>query len=278
MRREGPVYSRPKMARIKLTLEYDGTGYVGWQSQLNGPAVQDRLEQALSQLLGVAVTVEAAGRTDGGVHALGQVACFDTDRGLPLTAYERGVNGLLPPDIAVVRAEEVAADFDPRRHSRGKRYRYLISNRKGRSPLRRRTHWEVFQPLDVEAMQRAAPALLGRHDFSSFRAADCQAKHPVRELRKVSVEGVSGGEVALTVEGTAFLKHMVRNIAGSLVWIGRGKQPASWLAELLASRNRTVAGPTAPPQGLTLVEVFYDPLRPNTRAQNTEMAEALDDS
>lgn len=245
------------MRRIKLTLEYEGTHYVGWQVQPNGPSVQARVELALTQLLEQPTAVQAAGRTDSGVHALGQVACFDTERSLPLKAFWLGLNGLLPEEIAVVRAEEVPLDFDPRRHSRGKRYRYLISNRRSRSPLRRRTHWEVFAPLELEPMRQAAGCLLGRHDFSSFRAADCQARHPVRELRQLLVEGESGGVLSLTVEGTAFLKHMVRNLVGSLAEVGKGRRPPSWMGEILEARDRTCSGPTAPAHGLCLLEVFY---------------------
>lgn len=245
------------MPRLKLTLEYDGTRYVGWQVQPNGPSIQSELMKGLAQLLGTRVDVMAAGRTDAGVHAEGQVVCFDTERTLPLKAYSMGLNGMLPEDIAVVRAEEVSPDFDPRRWSRGKRYRYRISNRPTRSPLRRHTHWEVFAPLDVEAMRAAAAHLLGRHDYSAFRASDCQAKHAVREVYRVDVEGSSRDAVSLVVEGTAFLKHMVRNFAGTLVQVGNGRRPPEWVAEVLASRDRKRAGPTAPPQGLVLEEVFY---------------------
>ncbi|MBI3182477.1 MAG: tRNA pseudouridine(38-40) synthase TruA [Myxococcales bacterium] len=250
------------MPRIKLTLEYEGTAYVGWQVQPNGPSVQELVEAALAELLGGRVRVEAAGRTDAGVHALGQVACFTSPRELPLTAYTLGLNGLLPEDIAVLRAEEVPPDFDPRRWSLGKRYRYLISNRRGRSPLRRRTHWELFQPLDLVAMREAAACLVGRYDFSSFRAAVCQAKHPVREIRALAIEGASGDELSVTVDGTAFLRHMVRNLVGSLAEVGKGRRPIGWMAEVLEARDRTRSGPTAPAHGLYLVEVFYGQGRP----------------
>jgi tRNA pseudouridine38-40 synthase len=251
------------MPRVMLTLEYDGTEYVGWQRQLNGVSVQAVLEQALARLLGEPVTTQAAGRTDAGVHALGQVVCFDAPRELPPSAYERGLSALLPQDVAVRSAREVAKAFDPRRDAQGKRYCYLISNRRGRSPLRRRTHWEIFAPLSVDAMRDAARPLVGRHDFSSFRAADCEAGHPMRELRSLEVyrgEGEAADVVTLVFWGTAFLKHMVRNIVGSLVEVGKGKQPAEWVAQLLAARDRRLAGPTAPAQGLSLVEVLYGPL------------------
>jgi tRNA pseudouridine38-40 synthase len=245
------------MPRLKLTLEYDGTRYVGWQIQPNGLSLQARVRQALEELLGEPVPVEAAGRTDAGVHATGQVVCFDTARTLPLKAYWRGLNRFLPEDIAVVRAEEVPPEFDPRRWSHGKRYRYRVSNRPSRSPLRRSTHWEVFSPLRVEAMQRAAAHLVGRHDFSAFRASDCHAAHAVREVRRLEVGGLSGDELSFVVEGTAFLKHMVRNLVGTLVEVGKGRRPEDWVAEVLASRTRTRAGPTAPAHGLVLEEVFY---------------------
>lgn len=247
------------MPRIKLTLEYDGTDYVGWQAQDNGPSVQAVLERSLGELLGAPTPTQAAARTDAGVHARGQVVCFDAGLTLPLKAYWRGLSGLLPPDIAVVDAQEVAPGFDPRRQSAGKRYRYLISNRRSRSPLRRRTHWEVFAPLDASAMRAALGPLLGRHDFSAFRAADCQARHPVRELRRLSLGDLGDGVLCLDVEGTAFLKHMVRNIVGTLVEVGKGRQGPGWVGEVLASQDRTRAGPTAPAQGLTLLEVLYAP-------------------
>jgi tRNA pseudouridine38-40 synthase len=245
------------VARIKLTLEYDGTHYVGWQIQENGPTVQGRIQRALAELLGESVTVTGAGRTDSGVHAAGQVAHFDSPRSLPLKAYWMGLNGMLPEDIAVVTAEEVAPSFDARRWARGKRYRYRIGNRRARSPMRRNTHWEIFQPLDLDAMRRAAEALIGQHDFQAFRAADCQSPTSVRKLTRIDVTGAAGDEIVIDVEGTAFLKHMVRNIVGSLADVGRAKKPFTWLGELLEQRDRTLAGMTAPPQGLTLVEVLY---------------------
>ncbi len=241
---------------MKLTLEYDGTAYVGWQRQLNGLSVQEVVERALGELLGAAVATEAAGRTDAGVHALGQVVAFDAPRALPLTAYLRGLSALLPPDVSVVEADEVAEEFDPRRDSLGKRYRYLISNRPVRSPLRRRTHWELFAPLDVAAMDEAARPLLGTHDFAAFRAANCEAPTTLRTLRELSILS-SLDLIQFEVEGTAFLKHMVRNLVGTLVEVGRGRRPVTWVAEVLASRDRSRAGPTAPPQGLVLVEVRY---------------------
>ena len=245
------------MPRIKLVLEYDGTNYVGWQIQSNGPSIQGRVQRALQDLLGVIVPVHAAGRTDSGVHAHGQVCAFDSPVNLPLKAYWMGLNGLLPEDIAVVAAEEVAPGFDPRRWAAGKRYRYLVSNRRSRSPLRRHTHWEIFLPLQLRAMQDAARHVIGLHDFSAFRAADCQSIHALRELKRVEVARFSPDELEFVVEGTAFVKHMVRNIVGSLVEVGRGRHPSSWVKEILEGLDRTKAGPTAPAHGLSLEAVFY---------------------
>jgi tRNA pseudouridine38-40 synthase len=245
------------MTRVKLVLEYDGTNYVGWQLQPNGPSVQGRVQMALGELLGQPIQVMAAGRTDSGVHAKGQVIAFDSPRQLPMKAYWMGLNGLLPDDIAVVKAEEVRDDFDPRRWSQGKRYRYSISNRRTRSPHRRFTHWEIFQPIDLDAMQIASRVLLGRHDFSAFRAEGCQAKTAERELKKIDIGGLPGDELHLVFEGTAFLRHMVRNLVGTLIEVGRKRQPTEWVREVLASRDRSRAGATAPPQGLCLEEVFY---------------------
>ncbi|MBX5483253.1 MAG: tRNA pseudouridine(38-40) synthase TruA [Myxococcaceae bacterium] len=257
------------MPRLRLTLEYDGTDYVGWQIQPNGRSIQATVERALAELLKEPVSVMAAGRTDAGVHALGQVVSFSTTRSLPLKAYVQGLTSLLPDDIAVVDAAVVDDAFDPRRWSLGKRYRYLIWNRPVRSPLRRRTHWQIFQRLDVAKMREAAAHLAGRHDFSAFRAADCAAKHAVREITALTIEA-RDGELALTIDGTAFLKHMVRNIVGTLVEVGRGRHPPGWAREVLESKDRTRAGPTAPAHGLTLVEVRLGagPRSPKTGADD----------
>jgi tRNA pseudouridine38-40 synthase len=221
--------------------------------------VQARLQLALKELLGEPVSVVAAGRTDSGVHARGQVVAFDTARTLPTKAYWMGLNGMLPDDIAVVSAEEVDPSFDPRRWASGKRYRYRVSNKRTRSPLRRLTHWEIFLPLALPAMQEAAKCLVTRTDFSAFRAADCQASHAVRELRKIEITGTVGDELSLVFEGTAFLKHMVRNLTGTLLEVGRSRESVEWVKQVLDGRDRTAAGPTAPAHGLCLEEVFYGP-------------------
>jgi tRNA pseudouridine38-40 synthase len=228
------------MPRIRLTLEYDGTEFVGWQRQLNGRSVQTVVEAALAELLGVWVHVVAAGRTDSGVHALGQVVAFDAPRPLPAQAYLRGLTGLLPPDVAVVAAAEAPEGFDPRRWATGKRYRYSVTRRASRSPLLRRTHWELFGPLDVEAMRTGAAALDGTHDFTSFRAADCEtdARRTPRTVQ------LSEADEALHVElgGAAFLAQCATSSARWWRW--GGEAPSSWIAEVLAARDRTLAGPS----------------------------------
>jgi tRNA pseudouridine38-40 synthase len=257
---------------VKLTLEYDGTRYVGWQVQPNGPSVQAEVERALGVLHGGPRRVTAAGRTDAGVHALGQVASFPEPSPLPLSAYVQGMNALLPPDVAVRVASVEPDGFDARRSARGKRYRYRILNAPTRAPLTRLQSWQVFRPLDVEAMRAAAAPLIGRHDFAAFQASDCEARHAVRELRRLDVETPRAGEIALVVEATAFVKHMVRNITGTLVEVGLGRRAAGSIEALLASGDRTLAGRTAPPQGLVLEEVFYggrEPLAP-TAAEEVE--------
>ncbi len=245
------------MPVVKLVLEYDGTRYVGWQVQPNGPSVQAEVERALATLHKGPRRVTAAGRTDAGVHARGQVASFREERPLPLAAYVKGMNALLPGDIAV-RAASVEPDgFDARRSARGKRYRYRIENGPTRAPLSRREAWQVFQRLDVAAMREAAAHLVGRHDFAAFQAADCASDHAVREVRRLEIAGEPGGRIELVVEATAFVKHMVRNIAGTLVEVGEGRRAPGSMVDLLRSGDRTRAGRTAPPQGLCLEEVFY---------------------
>jgi tRNA pseudouridine38-40 synthase len=242
---------------VKLTLEYDGTRYVGWQVQPNGPSVQAEVERALATLHKEPRRVTAAGRTDAGVHARGQVASFPEGRPLPLSAYVKGMNALLPEDIAV-RAASVQPDgFDARRSARGKRYRYVIENLGTRAPLSRLQSWQLFGQLDPEVMRTAARHLLGRHDFAAFQAADCASEHAVREVRRLDVGQDGGGRIEIVAEATAFVKHMVRNIVGTLVEVGQGRRDAASMPALLASRDRTTAGRTAPPQGLCLEEVFY---------------------
>lgn len=244
------------MDKIKITLEYDGTDYVGWQWQPNGPSLQAEVEGALAKLFKQPVRVSASGRTDAGVHALGQTATFSPPFRLPLRAYVAGLTSLLPRDIAVLDACEVPDDFDARRSARGKHYRYLILNRPQRSPLRRRQRWEIFQPLDAAAMARAAAPLLGRHDFSAFRASNCEAKSPIKCLSRADVCRTDE-EIALDFVADGFLKQMVRNLVGTLVEVGLHRRAPDAVEGALRSLDRRTAGPTAPPQGLFLVAVAY---------------------
>jgi tRNA pseudouridine38-40 synthase len=244
---------------VKLLLEYDGTRYCGWQAQPNGPSIQAEVEQALSALHKGPRRVTGSGRTDAGVHALGQVCTFVEAAPLPEKAYVQGMNALLPDDIAVRAASLEPDGFDARRSSAGKRYRYRIENGPTRAPLSRLVAWHVYRPLDAEAMRAAAAHLVGRHDFACFQASDCTCAHAVRVVRRCDVAGEPGGRIDVVLEATAFVKHMVRNVTGTLVEVGLGRRTAASLPELILSRDRALAGPTAPPQGLCLEEVFYGP-------------------
>jgi tRNA pseudouridine38-40 synthase len=245
--------------KLALGLAYDGTGSPGWQTQATGDALQDLLEVSLGVLAGHPVATVCAGRTDAGVHALSQVVHFDTTAARPLNAWVRGVNARLPARIAVQWAREVPAEFHARFSARTRSYRYLLRCAAVQHPLwRDRAGW-VFRPLDVEAMREAAAALVGTHDFSSFRSSQCQAKTPVRTMHRLEV--ASRGEfIELTLIANAFLHHMVRNIVGTLVYVGTGRQPADWVAELLAARRRALGAPTFSPSGLYLAGVDYDPV------------------
>jgi tRNA pseudouridine38-40 synthase len=242
---------------VKLVLEYDGTRYVGWQLQPNGPSIQAEVERALEALHKAPRRVIAAGRTDAGVHALGQVVSFLEREPLPVKAYVQGMNAILPADVAVRAATLEPDGFDARRSASGKRYRYRIENDPIRAPLSRHVAWQVYRPLDADAMRAAAVHLLGRHDFACFQAADCACAHAVRVVRRCEVAGTPGGRIDVVLEATAFVRHMVRNITGTLVDVGMGKRTPESLPALLLTRDRALAGPTAPPQGLCLEEVFY---------------------
>jgi tRNA pseudouridine38-40 synthase len=245
------------MRRIKLVLEYCGTRYHGWQVQPNALSVQECIERPLTHMTNSPVRLHAAGRTDAGVHALGQVAHFDTASTIPLPALQRGLNSLLPDDIAVLQVTEVPMDFHARYAARQKTYAYVVHNHPVRSAFAAPYTWYVPQPLDVPAMRRAAQVLVGRHDFSAFRAASCAARSPVRCVSRLAVKR-RAARVFFVLYADGFLQHMVRNIVGTLVDIGRGKIPTEAMAAILQSRQRQCAGPTAPPQGLFLVRVRYD--------------------
>jgi tRNA pseudouridine38-40 synthase len=241
---------------IKLTIEYDGTNYCGWQIQSNGESIQGVLERGISTFLGKPTRLTGSGRTDAGVHALGQVANFVTDREIDLHRVRRALNALTPDDIAIKSVEIVADGFDARRDGRSRVYEYHILNRPTASPFYLNRAWHLHEELDLAAMRAAIECLLGEHDFSSFRAAGCEAAHPIRTIYRTSLEQ-RGELLVCTVEATAFLRHMVRNILGTLVEVGRGLRPANSFSELLEARDRTQAGPTAPPDGLFLMEVKY---------------------
>lgn len=242
--------------KFALAIEYDGSYFLGWQTQPGGGSVQDALESALAAIAGEPVALTCAGRTDRGVHARSQVAHFETAVERPLSAWVRGVNALLPACAAVLWAHPVPQEFHARYSALSRTYRYVLLNRPVRPALWARYAGWVHSPLDVEAMREAARALLGEHDFSAFRSAECQARSAVRTL--ISLEIARHGErVEFVLRANAFLHHMVRNIVGTLIHVGRGKRPASWAGEVLASRNRTLGAATFAPEGLYLEEIEY---------------------
>lgn len=255
------------MRNLRLTVEYDGTGLSGWQRQDNAPTVQGHLEDVLATILEAPTTVLGASRTDAGVHALGQVASFRTEKNIPLHNFRRGINGMLPPQIAVRTVEEADDEFHPRFSATGKHYRYLVVARPERSPRWRTVAWWRRPVLDRAAMDAAAAALVGEHDFGGFRSIDCTSRTTVRRIDQVAVTEVEPGLLAIDVRGNAFLRNMVRIVAGTLVDVGEGRIPASQIPEILASRDRTRAGQTAPAFGLTLMEVRYEGRRVSWRPQ-----------
>ena len=242
--------------RIALGIEYDGSGFHGWQSQAHGNTVQDALESALAEIAGESVRLSCAGRTDAGVHALGQVAHFDCTAGRPDHAWVRGTNAHLPDSVAVLWAKAVNVEFHARFAARSRSYRYLLHNHSVRPALNHgRVGW-CHRPLEVERMQQASRLLLGEQDFSAFRSAECQAKSPVKVLHQADVAR-QGDMLVFDFRGSAFLHHMVRNIVGALVMVGKGKEPPDWISTLIASRDRTLAAPTYSPDGLYFAGVEY---------------------
>lgn len=245
--------------RIALGIEYDGSAFCGWQTQLAGCAVQDKLESALAQIAGSPVGTVCAGRTDAGVHALGQVVHLDPVADRPLNAWVRGVNALTPATLAVTWARAVGDEFHARYSARERSYRYVLLNRAVRPAADQgRVGW-CHLPLDLERMRHAASALIGAHDFSAFRSSECQARSPVRNLVRIEIRR-SGEYVVFDLSANAFLHHMVRNIVGCLVYVGGGRRPPEWLAAVLAGRDRTGAAPTFSASGLYLARVVYDPV------------------
>ncbi|MCA9162569.1 MAG: tRNA pseudouridine(38-40) synthase TruA [Planctomycetales bacterium] len=286
------------MRFLKLTVAYDGTDYVGWQVQPNGPSIQAAVESAWREVTGEALRVTASGRTDSGVHALGQVVSLATDSTLPCQVLLRALNANLPEDIVTLGVQEAPDGFDAILSAVRKRYRYLLHDGRLRDPLLRRYSWQVFRPLNEAAMQLAANSLVGTHDFASFQSAGSPRASTIRTISDLVVRrqpvcspfrlqpmpGIdiptnsqversdaaseesqatadslhrSQTQIVVEVEANGFLYNMVRNIVGTLMVVGRSDQPPSWIDEVLAARDRTMAGPTAPPQGLFLVHVDY---------------------
>ncbi len=249
------------MTRWKITVEYDGSGFVGWQRQANGLSVQQAIEEAIEAFSGERPAVMGAGRTDSGVHALAQVAHFDLARQTnPVTVREALNHHLKPVPAAILMAEAVDYAFDARRSAVGRAYLYRIFNRRVRPVIDRGKVWHVAAPLDADAMHAAAQCLIGRHDFSSFRAAECQAKSPVRTLDRLTVTRV-GEEVHLRAAARSFLHNQVRILTGTLKLVGEGKWAVDRVAAVLDACDRRVAGPTVPPHGLYLTDVVYDTAR-----------------
>ncbi len=244
------------MTRFRLVLEYHGTEFVGWQVQPNGRSVQGVLQAALAELLGHETHVAGSGRTDAGVHALGQVAAFDTTAERTERAVMKGLNSLLPPDVACLAADVVDPDFDPRRQARRKLYRYTFLERPARSPMLADRVWHLGHTLDVERMHEAARLVIGRHDFASFRAAGCASTHPIRTVEDARVRR-EGDLVYFEIVGNGFLRHMVRILAGTLYSVGTRKIDVAGFQRILSAADRKHLGKTAPPQGLTLVYVEY---------------------
>jgi tRNA pseudouridine38-40 synthase len=242
--------------RVALGLEYDGTGYVGWQRQKSGTGVQAVLEKALAIVADETVETVCAGRTDAGVHAAGQVVHFDTQAKRTDRGWMLGANSNLPDDINTIWATAVDDEFHARFSAESRTYRYLVLNRLARSSLYRHRAWWVHEPLDENAMQQGANLLLGRHDFSSFRAAGCQASTAIREITDLTVRRQDCW-VIISVTANAFLQHMVRNIAGTLVAVGKGEETPDWVGSVLDRGDRTAAGIAAPPHGLTFASVRY---------------------
>jgi tRNA pseudouridine38-40 synthase len=253
---DGRASTAPPARVLRVVVEYDGTDFSGWQRQPGLRTVQGCLEDAIREMTGEVVFVRGAGRTDAGVHAAGQVASFPLAARIPTGGLLRGLNTILPPDVALLDVAEAAGDFDARFSARGKVYRYQVWNAFVRSPRHVRTCWHVRSVLDMAAVRAAAASLVGEHDFRAFRASDCERRTTRRIVRRLDVDR-QGALVAFEIEATAFLKNMVRILVGTLVDVGRGRLSPDTIHRMLETGDRTVGGITAPPQGLTLVRVNY---------------------
>lgn len=245
------------MRNIKLTIEYDGTNYHGWQIQKNAVTVQEYVEKALAKLLGTETGVTGCSRTDVGVHAYGQVATFHTESNIPAEKFSYALNNLLPEDIVIQKSEEVPPDFHPRYSSKGKKYRYLICNSAHQSALMRNRACHVRPELNFEEMQKASRYFVGEHDFAAFQATGGQVRSTVREIYSMSIEKKEDKIIEIEVTGNGFLYNMVRIIAGTLIYVGMGKLTAEDILGILKELDRRKAGKTAPAQGLYLMEIYY---------------------
>ena len=255
------------MKHIKLTLQYDGTDYSGWQVQRKERTIQQIIEDAIYTVTGERLRITGAGRTDAGVHAFVQVAAFKTQSNLEPQVFLRAINANIPHDIRVINAEECSEDFHPRYSAKNKTYSYLISHKGAYAVFLRRYSWQIPYQLNCDLMKEAAECLIGTHDFSCFRASGCSSKNPVRTIFKIGILEDSFVDfmnfkfnvplIKISIQADAFLRHMVRNIVGTLVEIGRGKQPVSYTKEVLGLKDRRFSGPTAPAQGLFLEEINY---------------------
>ena len=246
-----------EMKRIKLTVAYDGTDYCGWQVQNNGPTIEGELNKVLSRVTGTPVKVIGASRTDAGVHAKGNVAVFDTESRIPPERFMYVLNSFLPPDVVVTNSCRVAGDWHPRHCDSEKTYEYRVLNREVPDPLHRRDAYFVSYPLNLPNMRRAAAALTGTHDFKSFCCAQSEAENTVRTLYELDIRK-DGELLVFTARGSGFLYNMVRILVGTLLEVGRGKRKPEDMPAILEKKDRQAAGMTAPPQGLTLVEIRYD--------------------
>jgi tRNA pseudouridine38-40 synthase len=243
---------------FRFTLEYDGAAFHGWQVQPGARrTVQGEFESAIARVTGQRLRVAAAGRTDVGVHAIGQVASARIDTALASDVLRRALNHVLPRDLAVVGADAAPDDFHARHSARGKLYRYRVWNCATRSPLRAARSYWVPGALDLPAIAKAAQAFLGRHDFAAFQAAGSEIESTTRTLERLDVTASEPGEIVFWVQGDGFLRHMVRNLVGTLLEVGHGRRASDSMSDLLAARDRRLAGPTAPASALTLVEVYY---------------------
>ena len=255
------------MRNIRLILQYDGTDYLGWQIQAREGTIQEVVEKAVHSVTRECLRVTGAGRTDAGVHAIQQVASFKTKSNLEPDVLSRAINANLPDNIRVINTKECSADFHPRYSAKSKTYSYIISHRGFCPVFLRRYSWQLPYQLDCGLMRKAAKYLIGRHDFSCFRASGCSSKNPVRRIIDIKISGVSSIDfmtfnfnvpvIKIRIEADAFLRHMVRNIVGTLVEVGRGKIPPTKIKEILESKDRRLSGPTAPAQGLFLEKIVY---------------------